>query len=173
MRIEAIVDEISRGRTALLAAADECPPAHRTRSLGPDRWSVRDVLDHVDLTQTLILRMLTILLKRAQRSQSLPEREIDDVPITTEYASRVTSYTDAPAYPSTEPRGREEERIRESLNGFAARLEPLLDAARSYDCSSLTAAHPIGTLNYYEWLLLLAQHDHQHARQIRDITRDL
>ncbi len=45
---------------------------------------------------------------------------------------------------------------------------------RGHDLSKYNLAHPfLGTLNAYEWLQFVASHEIRHAKQVREIARNL
>ena len=173
MTVDELRDEAATARMALLAAADSVPEADRSRSPGADRWSVVEVLDHIDMTQTRILDLLERLASRAEAKGALQAVTMDELPTRRSYRGAISRYDVIPAFPGTEPSGRDESVIRDSLTESAPRLEGSLAFGATHDCSRLIAPHPIGRLNYYEWFLLIAEHDRVHTDQIAAIVADL
>jgi hypothetical protein len=113
------------------------------------------------------------LLQRALRQDRLEAREMVEVPVSLAYRDAIPVYNAVAAFPGTEPSGRTESDIRAGMERSDSVLTALIESGGKYDCIGLVAPHPIGRLNYYEWLYLRAEHDRLHTEQITEIVASL
>ncbi len=173
MIYDELVAAVTAARAALLDSIEACPPSMRLTSPGPDRWHVVSVLDHIDHTQTRIVGLLELLIARSQKRGTLEQADMERVSVNVNYREALPSYGVIPAFPGTEPTGRLEEEIIASLAASAPRLQSVIEMGRGHDCTALVAPHPIGRLNFYEWIYLVAEHDRIHTEQVNEIVRDL
>lgn len=173
MHFDEFAGAVRLARVDLLDAADACPADRRSISPGEDRWSVCDVLDHIEHADARMVDLLRRLVERAARHGRLVARRMADVPVSFDYRAAIPVYNAVPAFPQTDPSGRSETVIRNSLSRLDSEFQDVMETAETHDCTALVAPHPIGRLNFYEWIYLRAEHDKLHTEQIRTILADL
>jgi hypothetical protein len=163
------MDSVTR---ELRAAVESLPAALHGRKPSPERWSVNDVLEHVDLVERLFVTTLVAKVEAATTAGLPPE--IDAPALLPGQLSAVvedrSSRRNAPE--SVLPTGRVE--AGSSLAGIEAshaRLRGAVAAADGLALSTVTHDHRIfGTLNVYQWVDLIAGHERRHLAQIREIA---
>ncbi len=169
-----LIRAVKDARAELLAEVDtvaETQSALLLPSQDRERWSVLDVLDHIERTERSIAALLDRLYSRARERGRLVEVAMVDVPVGADYSDAIPRYDAVPAFPGTEPAGdRNLETIKDSLTQSRARLLDLAERGSRWDCSRLVAPHLIGRLNFYEWLYLAAAHDRLHTEQVVLLT---
>jgi hypothetical protein len=59
----------------------------------------------------------------------------------------------------------------EKLSASRGETLKILESTRGKDCSAYRYPHPfLGSLNVYEWFLMIGYHEARHAKQIREIV---
>lgn len=167
-----LLAQIAGERAALRAAIDAVPRARHGHRPAPDRWSARDVVEHIVLLEGSLTGAILGAIAEA-RASGAPVRR-----------SRKSSFDPALLYdrsyrlvadPATEPRGletlpelwRELDRIQRRLRAVVARADglPLDDVVHTH--------HSYGTLSVHGWLAVIAAHEARHAAQIREVRQQL
>jgi hypothetical protein len=164
-RLDELVGLLTARRAEVLDAV-ACAPVTRPRE---GAWSVAEVLHHLQLVETGVSKLVHVELKR--HPGPLP-RETE----TTSVAHRLD-------HMALEDRGRRimaPEAVRprpgiataEALVGLEASRGRLLDTLAQADGVALgefSFPHPVlGSLDLYQWLLFVGQHERRHARQIAE-----
>ena len=173
-RVAELVDLLTRGRAALLAAVASVPAEQLERRPTPDGWSVAEVLDHLLMVESGSARLLAKRLQRAREAGLGPETETSSV------LDRLPGYDPigGPARVAPEMvRPREGATAETALAGLQEARETLLGVLRDGDGLALeqvTAVHPvIGDIDVYRWVLFIAKHEQRHEQQLRSISAAL
>jgi DinB superfamily len=167
-----LMDELSGSRARLMEVVSESE--RRPASVDPhaaageEHWSVSQVLEHIQLVDFNVARLLGRLSSRARDRDRLSPADMVNVPVNTRLSQGIPRYDAVPAFPGTEPTGGFSlSEIRDSLEDSRTQLMDLVAVGREFDCSKLVAPHPtVGRLNYYEWIYLVVEHDRLHTGQI-------
>lgn len=132
----------------------------------PSVWSVADILEHLAIMEDRLLRMMKVMLTKAEGagSNGAPTRmqpfSLDEFI----ERSRCEKYV---APEAVRPRGTEQaadllvrmRSSREELHSLRPRIETI-------DLSTITYPHPVfGALNFYQWLAFIGVHEERHLRQ--------
>jgi hypothetical protein len=165
--------ELDRTRDGLLAAVARVPAELAALRPSADRWSVAEVVEHLRIVEDRTGRLLG---KLGMQAEGLgPEQSSDSL------LSGLDRYglnspkrrlvsPDAVAPTGNVPLG-------DGLAGLAGSRRTLLELIHRVSgraLAELAAPHPLlGRLNFYEWLLFLAQHEERHTGQIRETARRL
>jgi uncharacterized damage-inducible protein DinB len=158
-----LVQRLRDTRDELLAAVggiDEDRAAARQQ----DRWSVRDCVEHLAITERGMLRMV----QTAQPAGSVADRSRAEAAILDHGADRTRKAT-APA--NALPTGRYET-LAQAMDRFEeARARTIAFVEQcDYDLRSRVLDHPVsGRITALECLLLIVQHPRRHAAQIREM----
>lgn len=170
-RLAPLVDYISIQRRVLLEAVAAVPESGRDARLDPESWSIAEVLEHLYRVERGIARLLEHTIKGGRDAGVPPERESGSLlnRLDGYHLLRRDQYMRAPE--QVAPRG--EYTAKEGLTALALSRESLLKAIRSGNglaLAELTFEHPLlGSLDLYQWILFLGQHEARHAQQIAEI----
>jgi uncharacterized damage-inducible protein DinB len=160
--------ELERTRTALLETIAAVPADAAATVPAPGTWSVAEIVEHLQIVEDGIGRRLGQLAKQAELLGAETE-STSVLGALDRFSLRVRSRAiKAPA--GVTPTG--VRTLSESIAALGisrARLLELLRRVSGRALSELKAPHPlIGPLDFYQWLLFLAQHEERHAAQIRE-----
>jgi len=134
----------------------------------PGAWSIAEIVEHLAIVETGLLRLLRTLTEKAEKQGnnhspvhiSLDERYRDSVngKIKTRQQSEPTG--NAAAADSLE-----------SLRGIQAGLVELRPRLDRVDLSSVSFNHPaLGDLTLGQWLAFVMIHEERHLRQMRGVA---
>lgn len=139
----------------------------------PDRWSVKDCLEHLALTEDLVHQMIN---DRLMKSPAAPEKFLAA-------SAREKDDWVLKAIPDRSARFQAPEMIRpsgkwatsaEMWEHFAtARKVTIAQAKTQKDLRLHFMDHPLKKdLDGYQWLLLIAAHTERHTKQIQEVKAD-
>jgi hypothetical protein len=173
-RIAELTEFIAARREEVLAAAALVPPELRQHRPEPDVWSVAEVLDHLARVERGVSKLVTNLVAEgrarglgAELSTGSVLRSLDGLAL-----GDRSRFIAAPE--RVMPRG--DATADDALAALAASRSVLLAALAEGDglaLGELTWAHPLGTLDLYQWVLFVGKHEARHAEQMREIGRRL
>lgn len=171
-RISEVLDYIDAQRAALERTLSEVPSESRERKPAAERWSVAQVLQHLELTEAGITKVVSGFIEQARSPEVGRESETSAVSGTFDF-DRVLDRS----RPIVAPDG---VRPREALDAGAAwerlkrRREKFRDLVVSADglaLAKVSAANPVlGPLDGYQWILFVGAHEARHTAQIREIA---
>lgn len=165
--LQELVGLLATARAEVLAAVaragDPAPP--------PGAWSVPEVLDHLRLIEVSVSKLVHVQLSRHSgplpREANMASRAHD-----LDYASIVEGLQKRAAPEMVRPR--QGLSTATAIANLAESREKLLETLVQADGVALgefSYPHPyLGSLNLYQWLLLLGQHERRHARQIVELA---
>ena len=168
-RIAELTEYLARTRASLEDTVAALAPEAAARRPAADAWSPAEVVDHLARVERSIIRLLSKLVARGVEEGIGPEDSVESV------VGRLDRYrlSDAQFRRVESP-----ERLRPTpaaelgpalgaLREARAELHRLLAAADGMALGRLKAPHQaVGELDFYEWVLFLAQHEERHRRQI-------
>lgn len=164
-------DELARLRESVEAV----PAVTRDRRPAPDRWSVAEVIEHLALVETSVLKACERQLAEA-RAAGLGAEE-DSAPVRPllppeRIASRERRIT---APERVLPRGATTAAAAwADLEAVRARFRAFVVSCDGLALGDITFPHPaLGPLSMYQWFLFTAGHCARHAAQIREIHQQL
>jgi hypothetical protein len=164
--IARIIDRLGRARTGLQAAVDAVPSGFWREQPRPGAWSAAEVIAHLTMVEGAITDGAAKLTRSAPRKVPFWKRL--HLPVRLAAWRGVRAKTPIPLDPKLV--GDKEE----MLARFAAlrqRTLTLLDENRKCNLSAYRWPHPFfGSLNFYDWFLLMAYHELRHTKQIREIV---
>jgi DinB family protein len=172
-RLAELTDCVTAQRTALVAAVSTVPERLRDTRIHTGVWSIAEVLEHLHRVESGIARLLARTIERGRRVGIQEEREtgslldsLDAYDLTRRDRRRVAPEPVAP---------RGEYTAAQALAALGLSREGLLAAIRSGDglaLGGLTFPHPLfGSLDLYQWILFVGQHEARHAAQIAELGR--
>jgi hypothetical protein len=172
-RLAELVDYVTAQRTTLLVAVSTVPEALRDARIDTGVWSIAEVLEHLHRVESGIARLIARTIERGRRV-GIPEEgetgslldSLDAYNLTRRDQRLVAPAPVAPRGGYTAAQG---------LAALAQSREALLAAIRSGDglaLGGLTFPHPLlGSLDMYQWILFVGQHEARHAAQIAELGR--
>lgn len=172
-RLAELRAELDRTRDGLLAAVARVPAELAARRPEPDRWSVAEVVEHLQIVAHGAGRLLGKLGRQAETvgpevSAASLLSSLDRYGLGDPKHRIVAPDAVAPTGAMT---------LAEGLAGLAESRRTLLELVHRVSGRALddvAAPHPLlGRLSFYQWLLFLAQHEERHTIQIRDTARRL
>jgi uncharacterized damage-inducible protein DinB len=162
-----------RQREVLFEAVRLIPASLRDQRGDPDTWSVAEVLEHLHRVEKSIARLLAHLRDQAKAAGLEPESEGGSVLESLDQLQLLDRGVRLNAPEPVMPRGRLT--AAQGMAALAESRQALISALRDVDGLALgrvTYAHPLmGSLNLYQWVLFVGQHEARHAAQIQDIAR--
>jgi len=174
-RTEELLRHLDVNRIALREAVDAIPPdLHETRP-GPDRWSVAEVLEHLDRAERRLTHLFTTRLAEARAAGLEPERDTSSIVDTIDHDVLLDRGRRISAGEHVLPRGElDSSAAWTALEEARQRLRELVLAYDGLAIGTVTQAHPVlGTLGAGQWFAFLGSHEARHAAQIREIGEAL
>ena len=158
--------QLARAREGLLSAIAPLDQAACDRRPGAERWSPGEVVDHVALSETGVVKVITHLVREVGDGGS--DADLPDQRDRLDFAALHDRQRRALSPSSILPRAHRSKD--DLLHDLARSRILLLDLARRMHGSDLRGAvlpHPfLGPLDAYQWMLFVAQHEARHTEQI-------
>ena len=173
-RIQEILEYLDATRANLSNAVEDVPATRRNERPAAERWSVAEVLEHLNIIEGRISQMLAAKIAAAKAAGLGPEAETSSVldslnrtriadrsqPVAAPEMLRPQAATDASA-------------MWAALQQSRAGLREAVLAGDGLALSEITHHHPVlGLINLYQWLLFVGSHEARHTAQIREIAGD-
>jgi hypothetical protein len=168
------VAELEGSRQMFLDATKGLSPAQWNFKAGPDRWSIAECAEHIALSEDFIFGIVTT---RIVTSPSTPEKRDavkgKDEGIIAMMQDRSHKATaPEPIDPKKRPMPAED-----SVKQFLASRAHTIDYVKTTqdDLRDHFFDHPvpaIGTLDAYQWIMLISGHSRRHTLQILEVKAD-
>ena len=164
---DTLVAHLQQTRQAFLDSIARVSDAQWTFKAAPDRWSIADVAEHIALSETTILQLVTDKMLRAPAIPPNPNR-IPDEKLLALLLDR-TSRFQAPEMLKPSNRWLTREALTKDF--IAAREKTVAFVKTSTDdLHGHGGPHPVfKMLDGYQWLLLISGHVARHTAQIEEI----
>jgi DinB superfamily len=172
-RLALLLDTVASQRRVLLDAVAAVPEPFRDARVDPETWSIAEVLEHLHRVERGIARLLQQTIERGRAAGIAQECETGSLLNRLDAYDLLRRDRHMRAPDPVSPRG--EYTAAEGWAALAVSREILLNAIRSGDglaLGELTFEHPLlGSLDLYQWILFVGQHEARHAQQIAEIGR--
>jgi hypothetical protein len=168
-RLGAICEKLARAEASLLRAADTISLELWNTRPREGCWSAAEVIAHV----TTIERVVVAAATRIFRKQPKPVPILKRVHLPFAFVERrmVRLKTPIPVDPQLLC---EKEAMLGELREVRRRTLALIEETKDRDLSAYRWQHPfLGSMNAYQWFLLLGSHQIRHEKQMREIAADL
>jgi hypothetical protein len=170
-RIEELLEHLDEHRAVLNDAVAHVAPFHSVPRSASGRWSVGEVLDHVHRVESGFARLVTKYASEARGRGDAAETETSSIMGSID--SRVLTDRSRRIEAPERVIPREGATVAEglaALESSRAAVRQALTDASGVALGALSHPHPVfGTMNLYQWGLILGYHDARHAAQIREI----
>jgi hypothetical protein len=168
---EQVLACLEASRAALLAVAGERDQDALDAQSGDGAWSAGQVMHHIVLVEGAVQAVLSRLADRAPEG---PPQAGGQAPVALPAEIR-DAITSRPAFPGTEPTtGLPAARLLRELAESRSRTREIAGRAALRDMSHGRFPHPfLGRMDFYQWVLFLAEHETGHVEQVRKILAGL
>jgi hypothetical protein len=172
-RLAELVDYATVQRRVLFDAVSTVPDPFRDQRLHAGLWSIAEVLEHLHRVESGVARLLLQTIERGREVGISEERETGSLLNRLDAYDLTRRSRRVRAPEQVAPRGAYT--AAQALEALVLSREALLEAIRSGDrlaLNELTFPHPLlGSLDLYQWILFVGQHEARHAAQIAEIGR--
>jgi uncharacterized damage-inducible protein DinB len=164
---DSLVKHLQQTRQAFLDSIANLSDAQWTFKAGPDRWSIAEVAEHIAISETTILRIVTDQIVKGPPVPRDPN-SVSDEKLLAWLLDR-TSKFQAPEM--LKPTNRWATRDALTKDFIAAREKTASYVATTTDdLHGHAAPHPVfKMLDGYQWVLLLSGHSARHTAQIEEV----
>ncbi len=164
---ESLLKHLEQTRQAFIASISGLSDAQWTFKAGPDRWSIGEVAEHIAISETTILGLVTDQIMKGPAIQRNPE-PIPDEKLLAWLLDR-TSKFQAPEM--LKPTNRWATRDALTKDFLAAREKTAAYVKTTTDdLHGHGGPHPVfKMLDGYQWILLLSGHSARHTAQIEEV----
>ena len=164
---DTLAKHLDQTRQAFLAAISGVSDAQWKYQAGPDRWSIAEVAEHIAISETTLLQLVT---DRVLKSPAVPRdpNAVSDAKLLEGLLDRSSKFQ---APEMLRPTNRWA--TRDALaKDFAAAREKTTTYVKTTtdDLRGHGAPHPVfKTLDGYQWIMLLSGHAARHTAQIDEV----
>lgn len=137
----------------------------------PDKWSVKECVQHLALAEKGLWSMVDNALKQPANPEKRSEIKITDdqlIKMITDRTNKVK--TVEPMYPEKAPW----KTFDEALDAFKDSRNKLIQYAKNTteDLRNHVSQAPVGMMDTYQFILLIAGHVNRHTQQINEVKAD-
>jgi hypothetical protein len=167
-RLAETMDYVEEKRKELLQSFAGIPRDRLTQRPSADGWSVAEILDHLTIVESGIVRLITKRVGRAREAGLGEEKSTESVmPSFDPYRAKLEGMK-MQSPETVRPRANVE--LKEALEGLKNSRESLRAAvvtANGLSLGEIKHTHPLlGELDLYQWLIFVGQHEVRHKKQI-------
>ncbi|HWX54536.1 MAG TPA: DinB family protein [Verrucomicrobiae bacterium] len=168
------IAELEISRQMFLDATKGLSPAQWNFKAGPDRWSIAECAEHIALSEDFIFGVVTNQVMKSplapQKRDAVKGKDELIVKMLQDRSHKATA--PEPIDPTKRPMPAEAS-VKQFLASRARTIEYLKTTQE--DLRDHFADHPvpaIGTLDGYQWILLISGHERRHTLQILEVKAD-
>jgi uncharacterized damage-inducible protein DinB len=164
---DSLLKHLQQTRQAFLDATSDLSDAQWTFRVGPDRWSIAEIAEHIAISETTILQLVTEKMLKAPPIPREPNTVSDEKLLA--WLQDRTSKFQAPEM--LRPTNRWATRDALMKDFLAAREKTMRYVETTADdLHGHGGPHPVfKMLDGYQWLLLLSGHSARHTAQIEEV----
>jgi uncharacterized damage-inducible protein DinB len=170
-RLRELLDYTELARADLLGLVEPLAGDQWDARAPDGGWSVREVVAHLQLVESGSVRALFRSFRTARDAGLGPEQETTSLLSSLDWSRLPEVVRPLVAPDFTTPSGEHPPAaLIEGLATARAGLRSWAAEADGYALAEVTFPHPrLGTLNLYQWVLMIGQHERRHIGQIRRI----
>jgi hypothetical protein len=170
-----VFKQLDEARMKLEAAVQAVPPHKRSRRPAPDRWSVNEILEHLSLVEQRFAGLIAMRIAEATQGELGPEQDARDpfpVALRQLFDDRANRRS---APEAVHPKaGLDDAAAWAAVEASRRFMRDTISAADGLALSQVLHHHPVfGTLNVYQLVELVANHEVRHSKQIAGIGDEL
>ncbi len=171
-RLAGIAQYVDGQRAELLATAERLPASQWATRPQPDRWSVSDVCEHLHRVERGAARLIAKLASEARASGHPAETEEGSLLGSLDHARLTVANEKLISPERVAPEGGWSKAA--ALAALAESRDALRKAIVDADGLALQSVryeHPrLGTIDLYQWILFVGQHEARHGHQVAEIV---
>ena len=169
---EHAVAELDSSQKAFLAATSGLSEAQWNFKPAPDRWSIAECAEHIGVTETFILNLIT---EQALKGPAEPEKRAlvqgKDSSLMTMVVDRTAKFKAPESIQPTRRWTTSGEITKNVLESRARTIEFV--STTQEDLRDHFMDHPVfKTLDTYQWILLTSGHMRRHTAQVLEVKAD-
>lgn len=154
-------------RGTFLASIDGLSDAQWKFRAAPDRWSIAEVSEHIAVSETTLLQMVTGQIMKSPKAPADPARPTDAKVI--EVITDRSAKAQAPEMLKPTNRWATREALTKDFEAARKRTIEYVTTTQD-DLRGHASTHPaLKTIDAYQWVLLLAAHSARHTAQIAEV----
>ena len=172
-RTDEMLRHLDANRVVLRAAIDSVPPELRETRPSPDRWSVAEILEHLNRVESQLTRFLGGKLAEAKAAGQLPPAsDVSPIGGSLAHDRIIDRRRTVTAGDRVVPRGdMDSATALAALEGTRVTLRDVVMSVDGLSLDAFTHPHPaLGPINGYQWILFIGSHEARHADQVREIA---
>src|SRR5258708_2491391 len=174
-RTQEVLDYLDTTRSELSNAVEEVPAGRRDERPGVDRWSVAQVLEHLNMIEGRVAQMISVRIGKARAGGLGAELETSSV-VDSISRTRIADRSQPANAPEMllPPATIDAATVWSILQQSRADLRNAFVQGDGLALSEVKHEHPVlGLINLYQWLIFVGAHEVRHAEQIREIGQQL
>lgn len=154
---------LSETREELIQIVKSLPDDVLHRKVDSDSWSIMEILEHLNVTESYMTEKIIEILQNVQENQPVRVKPMDSV------LDRSKKYK-APEFLEPNNISTNIEEILEKLNKSRQNLFEIITKNKHKDFSLISAKHiAFGTISVEQWIKFIALHEKRHIHQIIEI----
>ena len=157
-------------RQKFLESIDGLTPAQWTFRAAPDRWSIAEAAEHIAISESTILQLVTAKIINAPPAPADAQR-LSDQKMLDALLDRSERFQ-APEMLKPTKRWATREALAKDFSGARDKTIAYVKETKD-DLRGHAAPHPVlKTLDGYQWVLLIAGHSARHTAKIEEVKSD-
>jgi hypothetical protein len=171
-RIQEVLEYLTTTRSELSKAVDEIPTDRRAERPAPERWSAAEVMEHLNVIDGRIVKLVSGRIAAARADGLGPEVESGSVLDTIDRTRIIDRSRPVTAPEAVLPQsGGDAALTWSALELSRAELRTAILAGDGLALSEITHQHPtLGLINLYQWIVFVGAHEARHTAQVREIA---
>jgi uncharacterized damage-inducible protein DinB len=174
-RLTELVEYVDAQRAALLAAASALPAGHWTERPASGRWSVAELLEHLQKVEHGCARVIAKRAAEARAAGHPAETATDSKLDALDWSPLRDRSQRLEAPERVAPTGTlSAEDARAAIERSRAELHEAIEAADGLALESVRHPHlRLGEIDLYQWILFVGHHEKRHVAQMTEIVSQL
>lgn len=170
-----IFDDVQAARERLYERVEKLSSAQAGFKKAPDAWSVAEILEHLNKSEQLVVKLFTETLPQAGVSADAKTATVKFAPFSMDSYLESTRGRKLKSPEPLAPAGDlPVKELLQRLRASRAQLLALRPRFEGHDLSGIIGPHPAyGPINPYQALAGVGLHEKRHLRQIEAITASL
>jgi hypothetical protein len=161
-------NHLKETKSAFLKSANNLTDAQLNFKPAPDRWSIKECIMHIALSENMMWDMAVKAMKEPGGTAQSMVKDEDVIRMMTDRSNKVKTF--APL----EPEAAKFSSAEAALDNFKTNRQNLIKYVKTTteDVRSHTTKLPFGTVDVYQLMLGISGHTARHTAQIEEIKAD-
>ena len=163
------VNLLEETRKKFIASIDGLTPEQWTFKAGPDRWSIAETAEHIGISESTIMGMVTAKIMSAPPLPAGSERMNDEKLVAAVMDRSPAARFQAPEMLKPTNRWPNADALKKDFDDARNKTIAFIKETKD-DLRGHAAPHPVlKSLDAYQWVLLVAAHSARHTAQIEEV----